>query len=197
MLPLLTKYLLRYKRVCIPHVGTFEIEQQPAQLNVADKEFQPPVFTTRFIQSDSVPDHQFHFFATVHGGKEQVQKELVAFGETLLKKTRNSGFHWKGFGNLQYRSNGFVFHPEEIRLSSLQAIPSQKVLRENVQHQVLVGDQQMTSQQVTDVLNRVEYKRPAFMIVGWVIFIVALLAAIIILYLKNFEPGAAGMHTMF
>lgn len=197
MLPLLTKYLLRYKTVCIPHVGTFEIVQQPPQLNVADKEFNPPVFRTRFIQADAVPDHQFDFFASVEGGKEKVRTDLLAFGEKLVNKIKNSGFHWVGFGKLQYHSNQLVFDPEEIRLQSFQSIPSQKVLRENVQHQVLVGDQQMTSQEVTDVLTRVEYKRPWFMIAGWVIFMLALVAIIIILYLKNFQTGAAGMQTMF
>jgi predicted nucleic acid-binding Zn ribbon protein len=79
-------------------------------------------------------------------------------------------------------------------LEGLQPVPAQKVLRENVQHNMLVGDQEMTSQQVTDVLNRVESKRAWFMVLGWIVFILAVIAIIILLYMKKFQTTSTGLQ---
>lgn len=197
VLPLLTKYLIRYKRVCIPHVGTFEIVQQSPQLNVADKLIIPPSFKARYVEQDSVSEHQFNFFAASNEEKEKIKQDLFAFGERLKNKISRSSFYWNGLGTLHYKSNRVVFEPEEIQLSSLQPVPAEKVLRENVQHNVLVGDHEMTSDQVNEVLTKEEYKRPWFIIAGWIIFILAVIAIIIFLYLKNFQTASTGMQTSF
>jgi hypothetical protein len=195
VLTLLSKYLLQYKRVCIPNIGTFEIVQHPAQLNVADKLIAPPVYTTRHIGSNDVPEHQFHFFASAGLAKEELAHELFVFGERLKRRVQNAPFHWKGFGTLDYTSSELSFQPDEIWLEGLQSVPANKVLRENAQHNMLVGDQEMTSQQVTDVLNQAEYKRPWFIVAGWVLLIVALVAIIIFLYVRNFQTSASGLQT--
>ena len=96
---------------------------------------------------------------------------------------------------MQFNANQLVFEPEEIRLVSLQPVPAQKVLRENVQHSMLVGDQEMTSQQVTDALHQVEYKRPWFIIAGWILFIIAAIAIIILFYTNNFQNTSTGLQT--
>lgn len=197
VLPLLTKYLIRYKKVCIPHVGTFEIVQQSPQLNVVDKLVPPPAFKARYIEQDSVPEHQFDFFAASYEEKQRLKQELFSFGERLKNKISQSSFYWDGLGTLRYKSNHVVFEPEEIQLYSLQPVPAQKVLREKVQHNVLVGDVEMTSDQVNEVLTREEYKRPWFILAGWIIFILAVIAIIVFLYLKNFQTASTGMQTGF
>jgi hypothetical protein len=55
----------------------------------------------------------------------------------------------------------------------------------------------MTSQQVTEVLNTVEYKRPWFMVVGWILFILAVTAIILYLYMHNFETTSTGLKTLW
>jgi len=193
VLALVTKYLLRYKRVCIPNVGTFEIVMQSPQLDVVDKRLSSPVYSTRHIEDDSVPDHQFLFFVNDGGDVRDFKHELYSFGERLKKQIQNSPFYWKGFGTLRYDSSAVLFEPDEIRLDSLQPLAAEKILRKNVQHNMLVGDQEMTSQQVTEVLGRVEYKRPWFIIVGWTLLIVSIVAIIIYLYMHNFETSSTGL----
>jgi hypothetical protein len=196
VLSLLTKYLLRYKKVCIPNVGTFEIVMQSPQLNVAEKLISSPIFIIQHRTYGEVTDHQFHFF-TSQGIQENCREELFSFGERMKKRIQNSPFYWKGLGTLRYDSNEMLFEPDEMKLESLQAAPAQKVLRENVQHQVLVGDQEMTSQQVTDVLNTAEYKRPWFIIAGWILLILAVVTILIYLYRNNFETASTGLKHLW
>jgi hypothetical protein len=194
VLPLLTKYLIRYKRVCIPHVGTFEIVQQSPKLDVADKLCTPPVFTTRYSEKDFIPEHQVAFFSK-EMDKTGIRHELLSFGEKMKDKIQQSAFHWKGFGTLRFTHNQLVFDPEELQIQALQAIPAGKVLRENIQHHVLVGEQQMTSGQVTEVLNQAVPKRRWDIIAGWIILALALIASIILLFIKGFQDTATGMQT--
>jgi hypothetical protein len=178
-------------------VGTFEIVMQSPQLDVADKLISSPVFITHHKKEDEVPEHQFYFFTKGEGGDESFIPELFSFGERMNKRIQNSPFYWKGFGTLRFASNEMLFEPDEIKLEALQPVPAQKVLRENVQHQVLVGDQEMTSQQVTEVLNTVEYERPWFIIVGWILFILSVAAIIVYLYMHNFETTSTGLKTLW
>lgn len=187
--------MLRYKKVCIPHVGTFEIVMQSPQLDVADKIISSPVFITQHKKKDEVPAHQFHFFTHETEAKENCMQELFLFGEEWKKRIQNSTFCWKGFGMLKYADNEIFFEPDEIRLQALQPMAAQKVLRENVQHNMLVGDQEMTSQQITEALNKVEQKRPWFIIAGWLLFILSAIAIIIFLIMKNFQPTSTGLQT--
>jgi hypothetical protein len=170
---------------------------QSPQLDVADKLMSSPVFIIHHRRDDNVPDHQFHFFTGGEMKKEITMQELISFGERMKKRIQNSPFYWKGFGTLRYDSNQMLFEPEEMKLEALQPLRAQKVLRENVQHQVLVGDQEMSSRQVTEVLNRVEYKRSWFIIAGWILLILAILVIIIYLFMNNFETTSTGLKRLW
>src|SRR5215213_9525097 len=179
----LTKYLVQYKRVSIPHVGTFEIVQESPKLHIGDKTITAPMFITKYVNNDRVPDHQFHFIACCEKTeKEKLQEELSQFGKKLKNRIENSPFCWKGFGTLRYASSQVVFDPQSLEFDSLKFIPAQKVMRQNVQHSVLVGDQQMTSHQVTNTLSKPGKRMPLYMIIGWILFILAVIAIILFLF---------------
>jgi hypothetical protein len=168
---------------------------QSPQLDVADKRISSPVYIIQHRKDDHVPDHQFHFFANDGIEGKDLKNELFSFGERMKRQIQKSPLHWKGFGTLRYASSEMLFEPDEIKLASLEAVPAEKVLRKNVQHSMLVGDQEMTSQQVTEVLTKVEHKRSWFMILGWVLLIISIVAIIIYLYMKNFETSSTGLGT--
>ena len=80
--------------------------------------------------------------------------ELAVLNSTRkLGSNLNSPFYWKGFGWLRFTSDEMSFEPDEIRLEALQPMSAERVLRKNVQHSVLVGDQEITSGQVTGVIR--------------------------------------------
>jgi len=181
--------------VCIPNVGTFEIVIQSPQLDIGDKRISSPVYRVQHSSDDQIPDHQFLFFASGGMEQESLRHEFVSFGERMRTQIQNSPFYWKGFGTLHISSNEMLFEPEEIKVEALQPMTAEKVLRKNVQHNVLVGDQEMTSHQVTQVLTKVEAKRSWFMIVGWILLALAVIAIILYLYSKDFQTTSTGLST--
>ncbi|HET7896520.1 MAG TPA: hypothetical protein VFL47_02590 [Flavisolibacter sp.] len=186
----LTKYLLQYKQVSIPSVGTIQIIQQPAQLNIADKVLLPPTFSAELKEGDTVPEHQLNFLSAVlNESKENVQQSLSETGEWLKRKIDANGFEWKGIGLLHNRQ----FDPT-LSVPALESIPAERVLRQNAEHRVLVGDQHMTSTQMAersdgDVVVR---KRSIFMIIGWILLALAIVYIVIVLFLGKFHVGATG-----
>src|SRR3954447_24100404 len=83
----LTKYLIQYRKVCIPQIGTFEIIQQSPQLRVADQMMTAPFYLTNFSRQELLHDHQVNFFRGKNiQQREELQNELVSFGEELKKK---------------------------------------------------------------------------------------------------------------
>lgn len=180
--------------MCIPHVGTFELVQQPPQLNIGEKLISAPFFTTSYMKSDSIPEHQFNFIASAGGtGKEELKNDLSRFGESLRNHIRTRPFQWNGFGTLRYASNEIVFEPKEIGLSSMAPAQAEKVMRENVQHNVLVGDRHIISGQESEQTNKAFRKQPLFILIGWALLALAVITIIILLYLGKFQVSTSGL----
>ena len=195
MLSLFTKYLVHYGKVCIPHIGTFELIRQPPQLDVADQLFIPPSYITAYHPQELISEHQRDFFASCFNtAKEKTATDLVSFGEKLKKRLRHKPFQWNGFGTLHLEQGGIAFDPYQIYLDSFTSVPAHKIMRQNVQHSILVGDQQMTSEQVAEALIKTDEKKNFYMMIGWVLLILALITISIVLYFGKFQPSSSGLR---
>ena len=187
----LTKYLVQYKRVSIPSVGTIVLVQQPAHLNVADKIIDPPAFSAELRQDGAVPEHQLHYLsAMLQQETEDVRHSLDEFGAWLKKRVHVDGFEWKGIGLI--RPSG---QPTPVSLQALAPIPAERVMRQGAEHNVLVGDQQMTSTQITglrETETATKKKRSVLVLIGWIILILSILFIIFILYQGKFRVGSTG-----
>lgn len=186
--------MIQHKKVCIPNIGTFELVQHSPEWNVADKIFLPPFFVTTFTKEENLSNHQLDFFYS----KEKFKNDLISFGEKLKNKIQQDVFVWNGLGMFRYEFNELIFEPLKIELNSLQPVPAERTIRENPQYTLLSGEQELTSAEASEVLNQQEeiekQKRPLFIIIGWILFILALLAIIIFLYINKFEPNSSGLQ---
>ncbi|RYZ28015.1 MAG: hypothetical protein EOP49_41815, partial [Sphingobacteriales bacterium] len=171
----LTNYLLQYRQVSIPSVGTIRLVRQPAQLDVAAKIIAPPSYRTEIISGDAVPEHQLAYLsASLEAERHSVMDRLSAFGQRLQQQLKGDGFNWKGIGWIGQGGDDTA-----ITTSVLQPIPAERVLRQDAEHNVLVGDQEMTSTQMTgrreEVTTMAVAKRPLSIIIGWVLLAFAIL----------------------
>ena len=192
MIPLLTQYLLLYKRVSIPGVGSFELLPESPQYLVVDHVFTPPAFTASFSTDERVSDHQFRFCQSFAGSED-----LITFGSRLRESLSHTPFRWAGFGTLHAEGGRVSFEAEPLALPALEPVPARKVHRENVQHRHLVGDTHMSSEQVTAVLNQTDHRRPLVIVIGWVLLFLAITAVIILVYLGKLDPSSAGLRKVF
>lgn len=195
MLSILTDYLLRYKTVCIPNIGTFEIVQQSPLLNFAEKLCFPPAFSTEYKDQQQLTDHQINTIAATHKlTSEQLREQLIDFGNQFRNHIAKQPFYWKGFGTLRCTSDTVIFVPAPIDIDSLKPVTADKVMRGTADHNMVIGDKEMTFQQATNALQSPIAKKHYYLWIGWTILALALLAIIIILYNSGFNPLGTGLR---
>lgn len=195
MLQQLQDYLFQYKTVVIPGIGSFQIQEQPATLDMANQLLLPPSYVLTFNRQVSVPQHQLQSLAAAFdNNKEAAETELANFGEALYYRLQQQTFSWQGVGALELSSDVVQFTPYGMD-SFLEPVAAQRVLRANVQHTVLVGDQEVRYAAAEYEPALVERKsRPWVLIIGWIIALLALLFWGYHLYTNNWKPEASGLQ---
>jgi hypothetical protein len=176
-------------------VGTFELVQQPPEFSVVDQLILPPSFRLNWNNNDVLTDHQLSFLAaSFHSNKEKIREELDAFGRKLQSNVQRKTFSWNGIAAIEAGNGKFEIERNLLQLDGLQAVPAHKIIRQNAEHRMLVGDQQMTSHQMTDAFSKKQEKRSYAIIFGWILLSLTLLAIIFLLYKSGFNPLASGLR---
>jgi len=173
MYELLYKFLVKYKTIDLPGVGNFTLRIQPAQSRFVDQSFLPPKYRIAFVQDRVVADVRaedeatvaqkriapsrkvFSWIAVSYGLTE---REAVArFNDFLfeLREQLNAGkkLIWSGIGTLEKDADGEVkFNGDNNELPWLRQTVAKKVIRENAEHTMLVGETEKTSAQMSEIL---------------------------------------------
>ena len=191
MLNHLTNYLLQYKTVSVPNVGTLCLVHQPARLNVADKLIEPPSYVVEIKSEDDIPDHQLQFLSGLaNSEKDALKNELRSFGDRVQREINNGGFHWEGLGLIKSDTQTIA-----VAAPSLQPLVAERVIRQDAKHTVLVGDREVSTAHVTE-RNADEQtstkKRDVYVLIGWILLLLSLVAIALLLYLGKFGVNAAG-----
>ena len=172
-------------------MGTIQLVQQPPQLNVADKIIQPPSYAAELKDDETVSEHQLNFLsAALQQERESIHHSLNDLGLRLKEKVQGEGFNWNGIGTI--RSSGGVV---SVPVDGLEPLPAERVLRQDAEHTVLVGDHEMTSTQIAGMREGEaagKRKRSIWMIIGWIVLIISILAIVFVLYQGKFRIGATG-----
>jgi hypothetical protein len=191
-----TKYLLLYKRLCIPHVGTFEVVQQAPEYTVVDKLILPPQFSVRYHQQEQLSEHQLEYLAaSVNSSKESAWDQLVHLGHRIRNRAEKKSFYWNGIGALTVNGNTVNFENNFAPVEGLSSVDAHKVLRENVEHSRLVGDKQTSSAVQGRSVKKSWWTLPVKW--AWIILAIAVVAILIILILYRFTPLATGLKLKF
>ena len=187
----LTKYLLQYRTVSIPHVGTFQIMQHSPQLDVVHKIIQPPSFAVELKEEENITEHQLNFLAdSLREEKETIQHSLEELGHNLSVKVQQEGFDWKGIGMIRQGNDGLT-----IPTNSLVPVPAERVAREDVEHKVLVGNQEMLVSATNETMpeeSKGRKKYSLYIILGWIILLLAILYIVFVLFTGKFSIHSTG-----
>jgi hypothetical protein len=194
VLPQLTRYLLQFHQVYIPSVGTIRLVQQPAQLDVASKQIRPPYFTFQFSEDGRITKHQlWQFSSQLHFDETATRKALEDAGAHLKQHIQQQPFTWHEIGTFRIADHKMVFEPQE-HAPILQPVVAERVLREHVQHSVLVGDQLVLSDGHAQILEAEQRHWNWSRILGWAAVILSVFFILFYLYQHQFEATATGLH---
>lgn len=194
MFNLLTKYLHQYQRLYIPFIGSFEVVEQPARLEFAERLIYPPTFTIHYKEEGSLPEAQLEYLQEEWETDAAIaESRLQQFGRQLKERLANGSFTWPGIGILHFRQNRINL--EEMPLVHLTPVEAHKIIRENAQHTVLIGEQEVQSGDVAGYIQDSAPKRSVLVIIGWILLGLALLYLAYYFYKEGFRLESTGTRT--
>jgi nucleoid DNA-binding protein len=189
MVELVLRYLTFQKKVSLQGIGTFSVEHLPARLDFPNRLLYAPEFILHYSSSGAGTDEQFEHW---------LQKELNVGREEVktLQQTLSTEFQRTLSEKGEMTLNGLgVFRKDEQKLlhfSSLyetvkgNPVTAEKIIRKNTSHSILVGEQEKTSEEMTELLTGVKRKP---LNLWWMIALALFLSAIIaILFFANYSP---------
>ena len=159
----LYQYLIQYKQLAVPGIGTFLLERKPAEADFPGRIINPPAYIIVLqptVNSSSKKLFSWLAFALNISDRDAV----IRFNDFAfdLKQKISSGdiVKWTGIGTLSKGPAGDIkFTSSDNLLVFEQPVNAQKVIRKSAEHTIRVGEQEKTSTQMTELLNqRVEKK---------------------------------------
>lgn len=163
MWQVLNAYLFQHRSISIPGLGTIYLETTPANVDVAERTMQPPVYQFRFDKYFDAPDKEF--FAFVATQRNILDYEAIKWYNEFSFELRNriraeEQVFWDGVGMLKKDGNGGVlFESAPAPLLFLQPVPAMRVVRQDAQHSMVVGDRERTSGEMNEWLQDHAHRR--------------------------------------
>jgi nucleoid DNA-binding protein len=159
----LYQYLISYKQVALPGIGTFSLERKPAENDFSNKRINPPVYSVNLHFPAKTPSGKFYQWLS---GVLSISESnaINAFNDFALdirnKISNGEIIDWSGVGTLSRGLAGEIkFKSAVNNLGYEEPVTAEKVIREKAEHMVRVGEDQKTSAEMTELLNQPEEKK--------------------------------------
>jgi nucleoid DNA-binding protein len=150
MQQLIHKYFALNRSVSLPGIGSFIVETQNAKLDFIDKTLYPPVHSIRFDKRD-VHDEKFYHFLSRETGVEETNaiENFKQFSTELKTRLENDhALTLEGIGTLTKNKFGYEFVEDNTIQKYFPVITAERIIRQNAEHTVKVGEQERTSTQM-------------------------------------------------
>jgi hypothetical protein len=141
--------LFRQKNCRLPGIGTLYVKNRLAVTNVAEALINAPEPFISFSPANENDDNIFNEFTAL---SELIRKDIDEKGIVTLK----------GVGDFVKKENGAIdFVPSHIHPLFMPDVTAIRVIRQNAEHAILVGDRETTNTQMSGYFVSEEGVAPA------------------------------------
>ena len=197
MIAILNSYLLQHKSISIPGLGTIYLEKIPAMNDFSNRQLLPPSYKFRFDKYFDAPDKEF--FSFLASNQELAEYEAIKqyneFAYDLRDRLRKEEyFNWPQVGMLMRDATGEIqFKSDLIQPGFVQPVPARRVIRQDARHALLVGDQELTTDHMTELLSEeVHVEKESWWIYALIVFAVGLSILFFYLYQHGWQLSSIG-----
>ncbi len=147
----LYRYFISNRSLSLPGIGTLQLDRQSARYNFSDKLMQPPAFGVSYKPVSIVKNTGLISWlaAEMQISRDDAAGKYEAFIKEFKEQlSAGNEINWNGIGTFKQNESGQLgFLPGE---SSSGQIPvtAEKLIRENAEHAVKVGEEIRTSTQM-------------------------------------------------
>ncbi|HSC52416.1 MAG TPA: hypothetical protein VLC98_02265 [Phnomibacter sp.] len=162
MKALLQEYLVEHQNLPLPGIGVLHASTQPATYHVAERSFLGPEIAFEFAplqDGESISIQQLAGYIAVKKNlsEEDAYESLQAYATTVAKQLeQDDQYSFSPIGTFAKREGtGIVFQPESI-ITGFTPVVADRVIREGVAHQMVVGDTATTTTEMEALLSEKE-----------------------------------------
>jgi hypothetical protein len=159
----LYRYLIHYKQLPLPGVGTILLERKPASIDFPNKQLHPPGYRVILQQASLPPSKGFYNWlaGVLHISERDA---VVRFNDFVFEIrqsiARGAMIDWKGVGVFNKGLGGDIrFVPAVKNFAFEQPLPAEKVIRYKAEHMVRVGEEEKTSVEMAELLSQPAEKK--------------------------------------
>ncbi|HEV8284915.1 MAG TPA: hypothetical protein VGQ09_11435 [Chitinophagaceae bacterium] len=182
MYEILYRFLITHKQISLPEIGTIALQMQSAESEFVNHSFLPPKYYFKLEEIKETPSQKLFpwLAANLNISEDEAVTQFNDFVSGLKTKLeQGEEIIWNGVGVLQKGlTGGTKLESVKKELPWLEKVTAKKVIRENAEHTMLVGDAERTSIQMTEILSNpiaIEQKRK-----HWWVWPVAVIFVILI-----------------
>lgn len=150
----LYRYFSLNGNVHIPGLGHLNLCRIPAINDFIGKKILPFSYVIRFDRwEENIPEEQTAYIQKYTGlDKTQLEDQLRLLGEEMKSRLQQEGkIDWQGVGSFMLNENGeIVFHQKMNNTATHSDVRYKHVIREKVDHPVVVGEQETTLAEMED-----------------------------------------------
>lgn len=152
----LYRFLIKYKEIALPGIGTITLRVQPAESEFVNRSFLPPKYS--FVFEKGKENSSKKLFSWLSASCHITEREaVIRFNNFVFdwRKGLEAGkkITWTGVGSLRKNLSGEIqFDTASREFAFQEEVIAQKVLRENAEHTMLVGEREKTSTEMTEFL---------------------------------------------
>lgn len=194
------EYLILYRQMSLPGMGTVCLEQIPAKLDFANKQILPPSFFYKLDSRRDQTDRKFlEWIAASFGISDwEAIKSLNEFSFALKDKIAAEGKAvWEDVGSFSRDERGnLLLESATVNLAGEQPIPADKVIREHAEHVLLVGEQEKSSLEMEAFFTAEKTKPDYAWLVALILTALSVLFAGWYLSGKGFAASATGNQSI-
>ena len=192
----LYQYFIQHKQLNVPGIGTFLLERTAAATDFPNKQLQPAAYSIALHHTTATPSKNFFAWlsAALHISDREAVVKFNDFAFDLKKKiSEGNKVEWNGIGLLSAGLAGETRFEPALRNTSFQtAVHAEKITRENASHTVRVGEDEKTSEEMTELLSHSEREKNNWWITAMIIALLSFLFIGWYLSEHGVNPAATG-----
>jgi nucleoid DNA-binding protein len=180
------KYFVLNRELALPGIGSFTVEMQNAKLDFINKTLQAPIAVIRYNPDDGAQEKFYNFLSKETGLiKTDAANSFSQYATELKEQLEtNHILELKGIGTLTKNGSGYSFDASNTIQDFFPEVAAERVIRQNAEHTVKVGEQHKTSTQMHQELQQRVVKKDNWPISALVLGGIGIVA-IILYYLIN------------
>lgn len=196
MQDLITSFIIQAKECRLRDVGRFKIGVIAAQSDIANKQIIPPateiLFTSR---EENISDGLVKYIADKKQlGVSQALDDLKKWCSEAKNKLKNGEeILLEPLGVIKKGTSGNIFIPQNSSFQFFEPVPAERVIHQNSDHAMLVGDKQTTSAVMNNYFQEDEIVRKNN---TWKIIAIILLGIAVFFLIVHFYGNPFSLSTI-